>query len=337
MLHFRGWFLNHLIESGHDAKIIAPDRGSKKKSRKYLELCKFQVSLVHACLGSRAPLFISYTLLGNFFVAMWCSIFRKHHVVVVTGIGSFLYGNSKAKAILVFLLRLFYRQSTRFLFMNDENRKYYRKLFGIDINKCGFLPGEGISNECSESAVTDRSDVTIFDRKDFNIVFVGRLLKDKGIYDFIDMAKRCPDLQFYIYGDVDSNNPTSLTEDEMISYQDRHNLHFQGHTKNVDQVLSQADMLILPSYHEGFPTILSEATVLGKEFLTSDAVGCIDFVKYVGVGTVYPVGDVSSAVLKIAEIRNNAVFYDHVKAGVAKERVSQNAILEFYKKEIGCI
>ena len=73
------------------------------------------------------------------------------------------------------------------------------------------------------------------------------------------------------------------------------------------------------------------------KFLTSDAVGCIDFVRYVGVGTVYPVGDVSSAVLKIAEIRNRAVFYDHVKVGVAKEKVSQHAILEFYKKEIGCI
>ena len=50
--------------------------------------------------------------------------------------------------------------------MNHENRKYYRKLFRIDINKCGFLPGEGISNEFSEFAVTDCPDVTIFDRKD---------------------------------------------------------------------------------------------------------------------------------------------------------------------------
>ena len=308
MLHFRGWFLNHLIESGHDAKFIAPDRSSKTKLREYMELFRFQKSLLCACIGSRAPLFISYTLLGNFFVALWCFIFRRQHVVVVTGIGSLLYSKSKAKAILVFLLRLFYRGSTRFLFMNEQNQDYYRKLFRIDINKCGFLPGEGISNEFTECVVMDRTDITIFNPEDYNIVFIGRLLKDKGIYDIIEMAEGCPDLQFYIYGDVDPNNPTSLSEDKVISYQDRHNLHFKGHTKNVDQVLSQADLLILPSYHEGFPTILSEATVLGKEFLTTDAVGCIDFVKYVGVGTVYPAGDVSSAILKIAEIRHREVF-----------------------------
>jgi glycosyltransferase involved in cell wall biosynthesis len=337
MLHFRGWFIKRLKLLGYQVDVIAPHKSKMGFISRLIRLLTFQVKIINAGLFDKKIVFFSYTLFANFFTAVWCMILRRRHIVVVTGGGSFMYGNTVLKQVFLPLCKFFFRSVDQFLFMNQANMEYYQRTLDVEANRCGFLPGEGINLEFCDAIITERQKVTRFDLSKFNVVYVGRLIKDKGIFDLVSLAKQSPGVNFNIYGLPDDNNPTSLSDAQLSNLANIKNLHFMGHTGEVSDVISQADLVLLPSYHEGFPTILSEAIMLGKEILTTDAVGCLDFVEYTRCGRTFAVGDIEDAKKKLDEIKERHVFYDSEKTAIAKSKVSIEAVFKCYDKVLKCI
>jgi glycosyltransferase involved in cell wall biosynthesis len=93
------------------------------------------------------------------------------------------------------------------------------------------------------------------------VIYIGRLKKRKGVYDFIDVAKNFPRIEFYIYGNgEEEKNIEKLIHEEEIS-----NLSLMGtvsHQKLAEK-LSQIDLHILPSRSEGFPKVTLETAAAG--------------------------------------------------------------------------
>ena len=111
-----------------------------------------------------------------------------------------------------------------------------------------------------------------------NFLFVGRLLYDKGIREFVEAAKNIkkqyPKTLFTVIGDIDQQNPASLSLKEKKELEDDEVINFKGFTNNVKQSLIDSSIFVLPSYREGFPLSTQEAMAIGRGVITTTAPGC---------------------------------------------------------------
>jgi glycosyltransferase involved in cell wall biosynthesis len=112
----------------------------------------------------------------------------------------------------------------------------------------------------------------------FRFLFVGRLLKEKGIYDFLAAARLLksdyPHVEFLVVGDLDPGNPSSLTQLDVDALKKEGVVRFEGFAKNVQEWLCCSHVLVLPSYREGFPRVVQEAMSMGRAIVTTQVPGC---------------------------------------------------------------
>ena len=106
-------------------------------------------------------------------------------------------------------------------------------------------------------------------REDGNILFIGRIIRDKGVYELAETAKQYLDnknVRFTILGDVEygSENPFVGLE----------NVSCMGYNNDVIPFLKEAHAVILPSYHEGMANVLLEGASSGRPILASTIPGC---------------------------------------------------------------
>ena len=110
-------------------------------------------------------------------------------------------------------------------------------------------------------------------------IFVGRLLAEKGIYDFIEAARivkrRCSSAEFVVLGSVDSANPGSIPQKTLDDLVSERLIVYPGQVSNVVEWLSGSSVFVLPSYYrEGFPRSTQEAMAVGRPIITTDVPGC---------------------------------------------------------------
>jgi glycosyltransferase involved in cell wall biosynthesis len=109
------------------------------------------------------------------------------------------------------------------------------------------------------------------------VLYAGRLLRDKGIYELIDAARllrtRRPDVRVQVLGYYDSN-PACVTPAQMQAWSDEGVIEFLGETRDVRPYLEAATALVLPSYREGTPRSVLEALATGRPVVVTDVPGC---------------------------------------------------------------
>ncbi len=111
-------------------------------------------------------------------------------------------------------------------------------------------------------------------------LFVGRLLREKGIFEFIEAARavhaKHPAARFVVLGAPDSN-PSSISAEQMQAWVAEGFVSWPGHV-DVKPHLASASVFVLPSYREGVPRSTQEAMAMGKPVITTDVPGCRDTV-----------------------------------------------------------
>jgi glycosyltransferase involved in cell wall biosynthesis len=141
------------------------------------------------------------------------------------------------------------------------------------------------------------------------VLFVGRLLHDKGISEFVDCARRCHDampgaLRFTAAGEPDSGNPASVEPAILARWREEGAVHFAGHVDDMPALLARADIVVLPSYGEGAPRSLIEAAACAKPLVATDVRGCRDVVVDGVNGLLVPVRNskrLAEAVMTLAD------------------------------------
>ncbi len=115
---------------------------------------------------------------------------------------------------------------------------------------------------------------------------ISRILRDKGIIEFFEATKSLNNIKtknnkkiiFNLIGDYDFNNPTSLKEKEVINWSKLNNNFYLGFKDDIKESIKNSDVIILPSYREGMPKILLEASAIGRAIITTNVPGCRDCV-----------------------------------------------------------
>jgi len=115
------------------------------------------------------------------------------------------------------------------------------------------------------------------------VIMASRLLKDKGVFEFVEAARilrsRGTDVHFKLVGEPDSGNPESVTTEQVESWRQERAIDCLGFRSDIAQLFSQAHIVVLPSYREGLPKVLIEAAACGRAVITTDVPGCRDAIE----------------------------------------------------------
>lgn len=171
------------------------------------------------------------------------------------------------------------------------------------------------------------------------ICFASRLLKDKGILEFIEAIKLLKlskvNFKAYIAGDFDKGNPTSLTHEELNKYLKNTPIVFKGHIKNIAKLYSKSHIICLPSYREGFPKSLIEAAASGRPVVTTNVPGCRDAIIPNKSGYLVPAKNVEKLSKSLKKLILNPAL--RIKMGkenrkYAKKEFNINTVIEKHIK-----
>jgi glycosyltransferase involved in cell wall biosynthesis len=143
------------------------------------------------------------------------------------------------------------------------------------------------------------------------VLMASRLIKDKGVVEFIKAAEYLKKKKFkgifYLVGDVDLNNPSAVSKNLIsLSHKKKILRHFK-YKKNISEFIKKSTIVVLPSYREGFPKILMEAAACGRPIITTNVPGCKDAIVNNKTGILIPSKNykaLANAINKLSQDRN---------------------------------
>mgnify|MGYP002129131427 FL=1 len=179
------------------------------------------------------------------------------------------------KAIQIFLYKLALPKLDQLILLNHDDKTDLLINNDIEVKETYILGGIGLDlNQYKYSPAT--KDLPI------QFLFIGRLLKEKGIHDFIAAAQivkeKFPQTTFTVLGGIDEANLGALTQGELTQYIDQNVIDYPGHVENIAEWIKQSHVFVLPSYREGVPRSTQEAMAIGRPVITTDVPGCRDTV-----------------------------------------------------------
>lgn len=179
------------------------------------------------------------------------------------------------KAIQVFLYKFALPKLDQLILLNHDDKKDLLINNDIEVKETYILGGIGLDlNQYKYSPAT--KDLPI------HFLFIGRLLKEKGIHDFIAAAQivkeKFPHTIFTVLGGIDEANLGALTQGELTQYIDQNVIDYPGHVENIAEWIKQSHVFVLPSYREGVPRSTQEAMAIGRPVITTNVPGCRDTV-----------------------------------------------------------
>jgi len=215
-------------------------------------------------------------------------------VSAVSGLGT-IFGPADGPGMRIarfaanFLYRLALKhRNQRVVFQNSSDRDVLLDMTGIDPDKAVLISGSGV--DLSEYTMTDETetDAPV-------VVMAGRLLRDKGINEFVEAAgilkSRGVRARFLLVGDPDPGNPSSITETQLEAWRGEDNVEILGYRPDVATIFSTSHVVVLPSYREGLPKVLIEAAACGRAVVTTDVPGCRDAIEPGQSGLLVPPRD----------------------------------------------
>lgn len=114
------------------------------------------------------------------------------------------------------------------------------------------------------------------------VILPARLLKDKGVVEFVEAAiilsSKELNIKMVLVGDVDSGNPSSVTQQEIKAWTKSNIIEHWGYSSNMCHTFKKANIVCLPSYREGLPKSLIEAAAAGRAIITTDVPGCREMI-----------------------------------------------------------
>ncbi|MBN1684175.1 MAG: glycosyltransferase family 4 protein [Gammaproteobacteria bacterium] len=238
----------------------------------------------------------------------------------ITGLGYvFTEDNLKAKflkKIISPLYKLALKFNKRVFFQNPSDRELFIRSKFIHKDRSYLIQGSGV--DLSYFDVCNLPKAPIF-------LFMGRLLKHKGIMEYINAArylkKQYPTIRFMLVGQCDEN-PSSIKETDLKKWIEEGIVEYLGYLQDVRPALEKCSVFVLPSYREGTPRSVLEAMSMGRPIITTDAPGCRDTVEHSVNGHLVPVRNVEALIQTMEQFIKQPDLIN--KMGQESRRIAEN-------------
>lgn len=293
LYNFRKTTIQHLLSRDYIVGIMAPideysslleDLGCSLFSVRIdaggtnpLRDLKYILDVGITLLRQRPNLVLNFTAKPNIYVSLAASALGIPFINNISGVGSQLVGRSTVSIVLDILYKISQKGASHTFFQNTEDLELFLDRKYVARGKNTRLMGSGV-------------DLSRFNLRPFVwggpfiFLFIGRLLKEKGVEDFVKAAsilkrRHSRSIQFQIVGFVGIDNPSAIKEEQLKLWIDKGYVDFLGASDCVEDVIANAHAVVLPSYYgEGVPKSLIEAAAIGRPIVTTNSIGCRDVV-----------------------------------------------------------
>jgi glycosyltransferase involved in cell wall biosynthesis len=256
-----------------------------------------------------------------------CSIINT-----ITGLGSVIKLKNFKFQLFISVLKFSLKKASMNIFQNPDDLNELQQFVRLEGNSV-VIVSSGVNILRFSPRIDKRPKNK---NQDFICLFVGRLLKSKGlplILEAADILLKDRSIRFVIVGEVDVNHSEAV---DMADFLNRKNITIQGFTEEIEEVYRSADLFLFPStYREGAPRVVLEAQSCGLPAIVSDYVGTRETIEDGLSG--YLLEDLSGEMLasKICELKKNNDLYNFMSIN-ARSRIekmfSEQKIFKKYKK-----
>ena len=299
--NFRGELLLDIAHQGYEVHILAPNIAMCPKDTLFFEDHGFKLHhfsmqkmgtnpfvdlktlwTIYKTLKKIKPQkILSYTIKPVIYGTLAGATAKvPERYVLLSGLG-FAFQNEQAQGKFKYIKKLFdqlfhtaIKKSHKVIFQNADDLKLIQQLGHLETIPTAVVNGSGV-------------DIQKFQKKPLVLdatqqpqpifIMVARLLKDKGIHEYIEAAKEVkqqyPQAKFHLVGWIDEN-PAAIKKEDLNQWIDERLIDFWGKLEDVRPILEQANIFVLPSYREGIPRSVLEAMAMGRAVITTDAPGC---------------------------------------------------------------
>ena len=317
LISFKGDLIRALIQNGF--KIIILSNNFSKKTKQDLDLIGAEIrevyinrlglnifkesksflQLIQTIRNIEPNYIITYFAKSNIFGLLSSKIAGvKNRYAIIEGLG---YPFTKdpnrfsIKKILFFILlsflyKLSLSQASKVFFLNKDDLGDFRKFNIISKSAKSYVLGPiGINPK-------DYPHYKINIDEPISFLFIGRLIREKGILEFLKAAKiinqSFPTVKFIVLGSFeDKKNPGYIKRDKVRYLLDTSYITWPGNVEVLPWI-KKSHVFVLPSYREGFPRSTQEVMSVGRAVITTDVPGCRDTVIEGKNGFIVPAGDI---------------------------------------------
>jgi glycosyltransferase involved in cell wall biosynthesis len=195
----------------------------------------------------------------------------------ITGLGTVFISSGFVNKVAKFLYKFTFKYSHIVFFQNPDDQQFFRQLKIITKNNTKLISGSGVD-------LVKFRPVENKKRYDIKILFIGRIIADKGIYELIESAriikKEYSNVTFILMGMLGVKNKTSIRKNEVDNWINEGLIEFIPFQDDIRSVLSDSNLVVLPSYREGTPKTLIEAASMAKPLIATDVPGCREVVNH---------------------------------------------------------
>ena len=212
----------------------------------------------------------TYTIKPNIYGGMACAALKIPYVANITGLGTALENPGMMQKITIPLYRYGLRNAQKVFFQNSENRDFMLG-HGIVKDRYDLIPGSGVN-----LAYYQVLDYPNGETVDF--VFIARVMKEKGIDQYLDAAKcireKYPNTRFHICGNCEQAYEGILKE-----LNDNGTIIYHGRINDIAGMHRVSQCTIHPTYYpEGMSNVLLESCACGRPIITTNRSGCREIV-----------------------------------------------------------
>ena len=210
---------------------------------------------------------LTYTIKPNIYGGFCCRLRRVPYIVNITGLGTTFERGGMLKKMVVTMYQQALKKADCVFFQNDRNKQIFEEN-GIYGKKFKRVNGSGVN--------IDKYVCEVYPgREKPRFLFVGRLMKEKGIEEYLYCAKKyAKRAEFDIIGYCEE-----AYEEEVNRLQQEGIVRFHGFQKDVKSYYKDCDAVVIASYHEGMSNVLLEAAATGRPVLATNIPGCKEAVE----------------------------------------------------------
>ena len=267
-----------------------------------IEVLRYMFKLRKALKQCKADICLTFTIRpaiwGNFVTRM----LGIPTITNITGVGPLFASQSITYRLARMLYRRSLKRTRKIFFQNRDDQSLFVKHKFTTLRGSSLIPGSGVDHELfSPRECTAPSEKFVF-------LYIGRLLKDKGICEYVDAAriirKKYPNTIFQVVGPLWQQNlkENTITGDQVDGWVQEGTIVYKGELSDVRDAIAGCHSLVLPSYREGTSNVLLEASSMERPCITCDTPGCKEIVSHEVTGYLCNVADANDLAAKMEKM-----------------------------------
>lgn len=291
MIQFRLEVMKRFIDKGDNVSLIAPKESCRElvhslpKGVEYIPINMNRTSTnplkdlslffqLLRILRKKRPCFLfNYTIKPNIYGAIASKLLNIRCTDIIAGLGYTYTNNNISSVIAKGLYYIAGKCADMIVVLNQSN---YNTVLNARIckkDKLHLLPG-------GEGVDLNRYPFYPNNGNIIKFVFIGRLIEEKGYYEFVAAAKQIipqyKNVEFHVVGGFDPGYPRCVTKEQVNHDVYEAGIIYDGSISDMSIVYSQKGVVIvIPSYYsEGLNRSLMEGCSSGKPIITTNWPGC---------------------------------------------------------------